>query len=73
VVGRRGVAVGGRAVRLPGGGRGRVAQGAWAAAGGSPEVEVVDHRVGPGIGLVIGLMDFVFSKLLIDVLGRAFG
>jgi len=25
------------------------------------------------IGLVIGLMDFVFSKLLIDVLGRAFG
>jgi len=25
------------------------------------------------IGILIGIMDFVFSKLLIDVLGRAFG
>ena len=25
------------------------------------------------VGLIIGIMDFVFSKLLIDVLGRAFG
>ncbi|MBI4501876.1 MAG: preprotein translocase subunit SecE [Gemmatimonadetes bacterium] len=25
------------------------------------------------IGILIGIMDFIFSKLLIDVLGRAFG
>jgi preprotein translocase subunit SecE len=25
------------------------------------------------IGILIGVMDFIFSKLLIDVLGRAFG
>jgi len=25
------------------------------------------------VGLIIGIMDFVFGKLLIDVLGRAFG
>jgi preprotein translocase subunit SecE len=25
------------------------------------------------VGIIIGIMDFVFSKLLIDVLGRAFG
>ena len=25
------------------------------------------------VGIVIGIMDFIFAKLLIDVLGRAFG